>query len=129
MPLRTRSHWFGVALDAPDARELAHFYQRLLDWTIFDESDEWVTLAPTKDAGYNLAFAIERLYQRPVWPAEEDKPQMSMHLDIEVDDLGEAVAHALEAGAELASYQPQETVRVMLDPAGHPFCLYLGGEG
>ena len=32
---------------------------------------------------------------------------------------------AVEVGAELASYQPQETVRVMLDPAGHPFCLYL----
>ena len=24
-----------------------------------------------------------------------------------------------------AGYQPQQTVRVMLDPAGHPFCLYL----
>jgi len=27
-------------------------------------------------------------------------------------------------GAEQAEYQPQETVRVMFDPAGHPFCLY-----
>ena len=50
---------------------------------------------------------------------------MSMHLDFEVDDLDASVAHALEAGAELVAYQPQETVRVMLDPAGHPFCLYL----
>jgi hypothetical protein len=50
---------------------------------------------------------------------------MSMHLDLQVDDLDEAVAHAVEAGAELASFQPQEKVRVMLDPAGHPFCLYL----
>ncbi len=50
---------------------------------------------------------------------------MSMHLDLEVDDLDHAVAYAVEVGATLASYQPQETVRVMLDPAGHPFCLYL----
>jgi hypothetical protein len=50
---------------------------------------------------------------------------MSMHLDVEVDDLDQAVRHAVEAGAELAGYQPQLTVRVMLDPAGHPFCLYL----
>nr|WP_166389321.1 VOC family protein [Nocardioides ochotonae] len=49
---------------------------------------------------------------------------MSLHLDIEVDDLEQAVAYAVEVGAEQAKYQPQETVRVMLDPAGHPFCLY-----
>jgi predicted enzyme related to lactoylglutathione lyase len=129
MPLRARAHWFGITLDAPDARELAHFYQRLLDWQIHDESDDWVTLAPAANAGYNLAFATHKLYERPVWPAEPGEPQMSMHLDIEVDDLDEAVGHALRAGAEIASYQPQHTVRVMLDPAGHPFCLYLGGHG
>jgi catechol 2,3-dioxygenase-like lactoylglutathione lyase family enzyme len=128
MVLRTKTRWFGVVLDAPDARDLAHFYQRLLGWRIFDESDEWVSLAPSEDAGYNLAFQREPHYARPVWPAVEGEPQMSMHLDIEVDDLGRAVAHAVEAGAELASYQPQEKVRVMLDPAGHPFCLYLDDD-
>ena len=35
MPSRTQKTWFGVVLDAPDARELAHFYQRLLGWRIF----------------------------------------------------------------------------------------------
>ncbi len=34
-------------------------------------------------------------------------------------------AHARECGATLADYQPQEDVRVQLDPDGHPFCLYL----
>ena len=124
MPLRTKKTWFGVVLDAPDARELARFYQRLLGWTIFNESDTWVDLAPSEDAGYNFAFATERHYARPVWPTVDGRPQMSMHLDIEVDDLDQAVAFAVEAGAELAEYQPQETVRVMIDPAGHPFCLY-----
>jgi hypothetical protein len=28
-------------------------------------------------------------------------------------------------GARLADVQPQDDVRVMLDPAGHPFCLYV----
>ena len=28
-------------------------------------------------------------------------------------------------GATLADVQPQEDVRVHLDPDGHPFCLYL----
>jgi predicted enzyme related to lactoylglutathione lyase len=125
MPLRTKSHWFGVALDAPDARELASFYARLLDWQIFGDGDTWVTAAPSKEAGYNLAFQTEQHYARPVWPTEPGEPQMSVHLDIEVDDLEQAVAYAVDVGAEVASYQPQEDVRVMLDPAGHPFCLYV----
>lgn len=128
MALRTKSTWWGVALDAPDARELARFYARLLGWKIFGDSPEWVTLAPSQDAGYNLAFATEKNYARPVWPSEEGRPQMSMHLDIEVDDLTAAVEHAVDAGAEVAAYQPQDTVRVMLDPAGHPFCLYVDTE-
>jgi hypothetical protein len=50
---------------------------------------------------------------------------MSMHLDIEVDDLEVASAHAVAAGATVADFQPQDDVRVHLDPAGHPFCLFL----
>jgi hypothetical protein len=51
---------------------------------------------------------------------------MMIHLDIEADDLDDAVAWAIEAGATLAEHQPQEGVRVLLDPAGHPFCLFAG---
>ena len=42
-----------------------------------------------------------------------------------VEDLAPAVADALELGATLADFQAQDDVRVLLDPAGHPFCLYL----
>jgi predicted enzyme related to lactoylglutathione lyase len=125
MPLRTKTQWFGVALDAPDPRELARFYADLLGWQIFGDSETWVTLTPSKDAGYNFAFQKEDNYVRPVWPSEPGEPQMSMHLDIEVDDLEQAVSYAVSVGAELASYQPQQDVRVLLDPAGHPFCLYV----
>jgi len=125
MGLRTRASWFGVALDAPDASELAHFYAGLLGWTVFTDSPQWCTVAPSQEAGYNLAFQTAPEYVRPVWPAEPGRQQMSMHLDLEVDDLGEAVAFARSRGAELAAHQPQEDVRVMLDPAGHPFCLYV----
>lgn len=51
---------------------------------------------------------------------------MTSHLDVAVDDLEGGVAWALNAGARLADYRPQEHVRVMLDPAGHPFCLFVG---
>ncbi len=50
---------------------------------------------------------------------------MQMHLEIAVDDLEAGVAQAVAAGATLAAFQPQEDVRVCLDPAGHPFCLYV----
>jgi predicted enzyme related to lactoylglutathione lyase len=129
MPLRSKTDWWGVTLDAPDGAELAHFYKRLLGWQVFNEDEDGAAVAPSEDAGYNLGFQTEKKYVRPVWPAEEGKPQMSMHLEIEVDDLKEAVAYAVSVGAEEASYQPQRTVRVMLDPAGHPFCLYLDPGG
>lgn len=49
---------------------------------------------------------------------------MMLHLDFEVTDLEGEVSRALSLGATLAKSQPQENVRVLLDPAGHPFCLY-----
>jgi catechol 2,3-dioxygenase-like lactoylglutathione lyase family enzyme len=50
---------------------------------------------------------------------------MTAHLDIAVDDLAAACAHAEAAGAVPANFQPQDDVRVFLDPDGHLFCLYL----
>jgi catechol-2,3-dioxygenase len=114
----------GVVLDAPDAQELAKFYRRLLGWSAIQEQDDWITLgAPGGGAG--LSFQTEDRYARPVWPAGPGDQQMSVHLDIKVEDLAEAGAHAEKAGATLADFQPQEDVRVYLDPVGHPFCLYV----
>ncbi|MEU4832468.1 VOC family protein [Streptosporangium sp. NPDC023615] len=119
-------------LDAPEAGALARFYVRLLGWRITAEEPEWVVLMPPEGVAY-LAFQTESKYVPPVWPSTDGRRQMMMHLDLEVGDLEAAVAHAVEAGATLADHQPQETVRVLLDPAGHPFCLYTdtsspGGE-
>ena len=50
---------------------------------------------------------------------------MLIHLDIGVADLEAGTTWAVEAGATLADYQPQQGVHVMLDPSGHPFCLFL----
>jgi hypothetical protein len=127
--LRTSKQWWGVVLDAPDGVALAHFYARLLGWSIFSEGDGGAAVAPSEQAGYYLGFETNHHYVRPVWPTAPGEPQMSMHLDVEVDDLDHAVRYAVEVGAELAEYQPQQTVRVMLDPAGHPFCLYLDPAG
>jgi catechol 2,3-dioxygenase-like lactoylglutathione lyase family enzyme len=122
---RSQGLYWGAVLEAPDARALARFYQRLLGWKIAKDEPEWATLAPPDGVAY-LAFQTSPEYVRPVWPPVEGQQQMMMHLDIEVDDLETAVADATEIGATVAEYQPQEDVRVLLDPAGHPFCLYLG---
>lgn len=115
-----------IVLDSADAHLLADFYQRLLGGRFGKVEADWVTLAPA-DGGMTLAFATEPLFVPPIWPSSPTEQQMMIHLDFEVDDLDEAEAHALAVGARLASYQPQELVRVMLDPAGHPFCLWVQG--
>lgn len=50
---------------------------------------------------------------------------MMLHLDIEVDDLEAETARAVADGARPAAYQPQDNVRVLFDPSGHPFCLWV----
>ena len=123
----SRSDWWGVVLEAPDARALGHFYADLLGWEISKESDEDCALAPSSGVAY-LSTQTSPDYVRPTWPNVDGKQQMMLHLDFEVSDLAVAVAHAIELGAEEADFQPQDNVRVMLDPAGHPFCLYVGGD-
>jgi catechol 2,3-dioxygenase-like lactoylglutathione lyase family enzyme len=107
------------------ADALADFYRRLLGWTTSLEEPGWVILR-SPGAGHTLNFQTEERYARPAWPAGPGDQQMMMHLEIHVDDLEAGVAHALAQGATLASYQPQDDVRVCLDPAGHPFCLFPG---
>jgi catechol 2,3-dioxygenase-like lactoylglutathione lyase family enzyme len=114
----------ATVLGAPDPRALAAFYRDLLGFTTLSADDGWVMLAnPAGGAG--LSFQLEEDHVRPVWPAKGDDPQMQFHLDIEVDDLESGVARAVALGAQQATFQPQEHVRVLVDPAGHPFCLFV----
>jgi catechol 2,3-dioxygenase-like lactoylglutathione lyase family enzyme len=113
----------GTNLDAPDAAALADFYRRLLGWAVTAHEPGWVVLQ-SPDGGHTLNFQTEPRYARPVWPAGPGAPQMMMHLEIRADDLEAAVTQAVSLGATVAEFQPQQDVRVCLDPAGHPFCLY-----
>lgn len=114
----------GTVLDSPDPKGLALFYQQLLGWPFGSDEPEWVTLRPP-DGSAGLAFQLEEEHVPPVWPAGDGDPRMQLHLDIEVDDLEAAVDAAVAAGATVAAFQPQDDVRVCLDPAGHPFCLWV----
>lgn len=122
-----RQDWWGVVLEAPDAPALARFYADLLGWAIAAESPEHAAIAPPDGVAY-LAFQTSPTYRPPAWPPRAGAPQATMHLDFQVTDLGEAVSDALALGATLAEHQPQESTRVLLDPCGHPFCLYLDTE-
>ena len=115
----------GIVLGAPDPRALAEFYRLLLSWDLVTEEPGLVQLAPPDGARPALSFQEEPNHVPPTWPAGPGDQQMMVHLDIRVDDLEAAGAHAVAAGAVLADHQPQADVRVYLDPAGHPFCLFL----
>ncbi|HRE01742.1 MAG TPA: VOC family protein [Ilumatobacteraceae bacterium] len=126
----------GPTLDAGEPLTLAAFYQRLLGWAIvrregprpgYPASDGWAMLAsPTGDA--KLEVQWEPYYRPPVWPGADGEQLMMMHLDIGVADLDHGVAWAVAQGATEAAHQPQSDVRVMLDPAGHPFCLFVDDQ-
>jgi catechol 2,3-dioxygenase-like lactoylglutathione lyase family enzyme len=121
---RTTTQWWGVALDAPDPIELARFYSGLLGWPVAGQDENGASIGVPGTTSF-LAFQRATTYERPVWPATEGSQQMMLHLDIAVDDLEVAVEDAIALGAAVAEHQPQDDVRVLLDPAGHPFCLYL----
>lgn len=113
----------ATVIGAPDARDLAMFYQRLLGWRIVTDEGDWVMLR-SNDGATGLSFQTEPEYIAPVWPATAEGQHMVMHLDIGGANLETIVAWALECGATVAEHQPQTDVRVMLDPVGHPFCLF-----
>ncbi|MFE0426801.1 VOC family protein [Streptomyces sp. NPDC058953] len=125
MPPPPRPVLATVVLDCADAARLAEFYRRLLGWEVRAAEPDWILLQPLGGAGVRLALQGERGYEPPVWPEEPGAQQKMLHLDFHVDDLDASAAYALTLGAREAAGRPQDDVRVLFDPAGHPFCLFL----
>ena len=106
----------GVSLDCADPGALAGFYARLLGGEVLWQS---AASAGVRVPGSTLVMQAVPGYRPPQWPGSA-----LVHLDLDAgDDLDGAVGRALAAGAELAGFQPDPRWRVLLDPAGHPFCL------
>lgn len=116
--------WWGVAVEAPDPAALGAFYARLLGWPVVQEAPGTVVLAPPGGPTFAV-FQQAADFEAPRWPPTPGAQRPMMHLDFQVDRLDAAVAEAVELGATLSGYQPNENVRVLIDPAGHPFCLCL----
>ncbi|MFI1888624.1 VOC family protein [Streptomyces jumonjinensis] len=114
----------SLVIDCHDADALAAFYGRLLGWEVKARDADWVHLR-SPDGSLGLSLQGEAGYVPPHWPERPGAQQKMLHPDIRVDDLDAAVRHAVALGATEPPAQRQSDLRVLLDPAGHPFCLFL----
>ena len=108
-----------VTLDCADPRVEATFWSELLGWHIIAVEDEYAMLKGPEWAA--LGFGQVPDYLPPGWPNERGSKQF--HFDLKTDDIAATEQRCLELGATVPDEQPGETWRVLLDPAGHPFCL------
>jgi len=108
-----------TALDCSEPSVLANFWAALLDGEVTHRNDEFC--AVKADGGTVVAVKVQD-YEPPTWPDPAVPKQMHLHL--KVDDLDAAQTDAVRLGALLATEQTNpEHWRILLDPAGHPFCL------
>ena len=130
-----------VVLDGTDIRALAEFYRQLLGFSYRpgDEppapgepdprGEDWLVL---QNAAGAVAVAFQQVRELPeaTWPSGPTPQQL--HLDMTVpavSDLDAQHERALALGARLLydrSGDPEEPLRVYADPAGHPFCIFVG---
>ncbi|MEU7812476.1 VOC family protein [Pseudonocardia sp. NPDC049154] len=117
----------AVVLGSPDPVALAGFYRELLGWETVEEQPDWVRLRDPRRERPGLSFQLEPPQVPPAWPARPGAPQMQLHVDLLSTDLAADVDRAVRLGARLEADQRQEGVRVLRDPDGHPFCLFVAG--
>jgi catechol 2,3-dioxygenase-like lactoylglutathione lyase family enzyme len=126
-------------LDAPNVRTVAEFYRELygLEYREGDapppagdpDDSDWLVLR-NPHGGPQLAFQQTDGVRPSTWP-DPTVPQMA-HLDTVVSSRSELETQkqrALDLGATLRldrSEDPEEPLYVFADPAGHPFCIFVG---
>jgi catechol 2,3-dioxygenase-like lactoylglutathione lyase family enzyme len=132
-----------VNLDCSDARAMADFYSGLLGWELTAVEPGWILMRHPHPLGTGLSFQETDGYEPPAWPEAPGRQQKMLHLEMRIIPAGadaegryseeqgqaalsEAVGLALSLGGKLAVQQFREDLRVVLDPSGHPFCLFLG---
>ncbi len=106
----------GVALDCPDAAVLAAFYADLLGTEI--EFDRILA----NDGTVALWFQEVEHYLPSTWPTQ-GRGQM-IHLDLAVPDVDAAIAVVTAFGGRVAEPREGYHAPIVIDPAGHPICLF-----
>ena len=107
----------GISIDCSGPRELARFYLALLGGELLWENTS--SSGIRTDSGLNIVAQKVANYAPPTWPSAS-----IVHFDLDAGvSLDESVAYAVECGAIEAADQPNPRWQVLLDPAGHPFCI------
>ncbi|WP_449061992.1 VOC family protein [Planomonospora algeriensis] len=112
--------WMALTVDCPDPDVMADFYAVLLGGEVTRQSaDE----ARVDAEGRLIIFRAVPDYQPPTWPSPE--VPLHSHFEYVVEDPHAAAQQLLPLGARPARHQDPDDpdLVVMLDPAGHPFCL------
>lgn len=127
-----------TVLDTTEPRRLAEFYRELLglryrpgDEPPADGPDEpdWLVLTAA-DGTRQLAFQLVEELTPTTWP--DHTVPMQLHLDFTVSSAAELERQherALALGARLVldrTDDEEEPLYVYADPAGHPFCVFVG---
>ncbi|MFE3196034.1 VOC family protein [Nocardia sp. NPDC059240] len=108
-----------ISLNCADEVALAEFWAALLGGEIVYRED---TMAVVQAERGVLSMIRVPGYRPPTWP--DGVAPASVHLDLVVADLDIGEREAVRLGARRADVQPgPDRWRVLLDPAGHPFCL------
>ena len=115
--------WIALTIDCPNAEvqeRLCQFYASALGGEVVSGA--------VRARGWLFIFEVISDYTPPTWPTGEVPKQM--HFELMVDDLHGTVSALQSMGATLADYQRPDDggVRVMLDPAGHPFCVATAAD-
>lgn len=111
----------AITIDCPDPATLAVFYAGALGGKIIREgTDSHIIDA----AGTKIVCRRVDDHKAPTWPSPA--VPMQLHFEFSVDDVVEAEARLQRLGATTPGYQPgaDTGLLVLLDPAGHPFCIF-----
>jgi len=108
-----------VTLDCGETEPVARFWAELLGYDVLHLDENYAMLKGSTGAA--LGFGRVEDYEAPAWPNPRGSKQF--HFDLAVADLDAAQERCTALGARPVDPQPGDTWRVLLDPAGHPFCL------
>lgn len=111
-------HLAMVTLDCADPEPVSRFWSELLGWERSYVDENYAML---QGPAHALGFGRVDDYVPPLWPNPHGSKQF--HFDLAVDDVPAAAERCIALGAVMPDEQPGETWTVLLDPAGHPFCL------
>ena len=113
-----------VTVDCADPRAEAAFWSAALGWQVAHVEDDDAMLTGGTSA---LGFGRVEGWTPPAWP--DDKGVKQFHFDLAVEDIATGEQALVAQGASVPDAQPGgDRWRVLLDPAGHPFCLTLASN-